>query len=175
MAAFILTGCGKHEKKESSSVSPDRREMAHKLILKSLKDLENKDLKSSVTSLEASIQVNPSDPEAYLLLSQILLNVGEYDKAATFLDQTSKRFSDNGTVFYMYSIASKMAGRKLPAVLAARRSTEIFHDAKDKENMLKSAMLLQDLINLPDAEFKAPGTVSSVTTMVAPSRDMKDK
>ena len=121
--------------------------------MKSLNDLQNKDLKSTIIDLETSIKINPSEPEAYLLLGQILLKVQEYDHAADFLDMAGKAFPDNGTVFYMLSIANKMAGKKLPAVLAARHSVEVFQAQQDRDNMLKSAALLHELIDMPDNQF----------------------
>jgi predicted Zn-dependent protease len=106
--------------------------------------------------LETSIRINPSEPEAYLLLGQILLKVQEYDHAADFLDMTAKNFPDNGTVFYMLSIANKLDGKKLPAVLAARHSVEIFQAQQDRQNMLNSAALLQELITTPDDKIASP-------------------
>ncbi len=164
--ALVFSGCGKKEdaQVQGNTYGQERQEMAQKLILKSLSDLQNKDLKSAVASLEASIQVNPTVPDAYLLLGQILLKVQEFPRAEQFLDEAAKTFPDNGTIFYMLSVASRMNGKKLPAVLASRRAVEIFQQAQDKDNMLKSAVLLQDLINTPDDKF-IPG---------APDGDMKN-
>ncbi len=53
----------------------------------------------------------------------------------------------------MLSIANKMAGKKLPAVLAARHSVEVFQAQQDRDNMLKSAALLHELIDMPDNQF----------------------
>ena len=100
--------------------------------------------------LETSIKIDPSEPEAYLLLGQILLKVQEYDHAADFLNIAAKVFPDDGTIFYMLSIADKMSGKKLPAVLAARHSFEVFQAQQDRDNMLKSAALLHELIDTPD-------------------------
>ena len=154
IALFALAGCQKQENQQQQQ--PDvnqRKDIGHKLILKSLNDLQNKDLKSTILDLETSIKINPSEPEAYLLLGQILLKIQEYDHAADFLDMTAKTFPDNGTVFYMLSIANKMAGKKLPAVLAARHSVEVFQAQQDRDNMLKSAALLHELIDIPDDQF----------------------
>ncbi len=156
LAAVALVGCQqKQESTQAPVVTPDRKEMGQKLMLKSIQDLEKKDLKGAISSLEEAIKVNPTEPEAYLLMSQILLKVGEYGHAADFLEQTVKNFPDNGTAFYMMSIANRMVGKKLPAVLAARRSAEIFQAANDKENFTKSAVLLQELIDTKDDQFAA--------------------
>ena len=165
IALFTLAGCHTQENQQQQPDMDQRKELAHKLILKSLSDLQNKDLKSTIDDLETSIKVNPSEPEAYLLLGQILMKVQEYDHAAEFLDVTAKTFPDNGTVFYMLSVASKMTGKKLPAVLAARHSVEVFQAQQDRDNMLKSAALLHELIDMPDnATTPAPAKKQDTST-----------
>ncbi len=161
IVSLALVGCQSKEQvaTPSSQMPTERQEIAHKLITQSLENLQNKDLKAAIQNLEAAMSANPQEPEAFLLMGQILLNVNQYDKAAEFLDGASKKLPDNGTIFYMMSIANKMAGKKLPAVLAARRSAEIFQAAKDKDNFLKSAVMLQDLINMPD-EGVVPASIN---------------
>ncbi|MDE2215469.1 MAG: tetratricopeptide repeat protein [Candidatus Omnitrophica bacterium] len=156
IALFALAGCQKPQ--QGQPTMDQRKDIGHKLILKSLSDLQHQDLKSAVIDLETSIRINPSEPEAYLLLGQILLNVHQYGQAVDFLDMAAKTFPDNGTIFYMLSIANHMDGKKLPAVLAARRSVEIFQSQQDKDNTLKSAALLRDLINTPEEQSPSPKT-----------------
>ena len=146
IALFALVGCQKQETQQQPEVD-QRKDVSHKLIMKSLNDLQNKDLGATIMDLETSIKINPSEPEAYLLLGQILLKVKEYDHAAEFLDIAAKVFPDDGTIFYMLSVADNMSGKKLPAVLAARHSFELFQAQQDKDNMLKSAALLHELID----------------------------
>jgi len=151
---FALVGCQKQDAQQQQPDMDQRKDVAHKLIVKSLNDLQNKDLKSTIMDLEGSIKIDPTEPEAYMLLGQILLKVQEFDHAADFLDMAGKQFPDNGTIFYMLSIANRMDGKKLPAVLAARHSVELFQAQQDRDNMLKSAALLHDLIDTPDDQFK---------------------
>ena len=155
MAVLVLAGCQKQEDQQAATGVDQRKDVGHKLIMKSLNDLQNKDLKSTFVDLETAIKINPSDPDAYLLLGQILLKVQEFDHASEFLEVAGKNFPDNGTVFYMLSIADKMSGKKLPAVMAARRSIEIFQAQQDRDNMLKSAALLHELIEPTAAGNKA--------------------
>ena len=154
IAVIALAGCQKQDGQEQQQQQQpnvdQRKDIGHKLILKSLNDLQNKDLKSTIIDLETSIKINPSEPEAYLLLGQILLKVQEYGHAADFLEGAGKTFPDNGTIFYMMGVANKMVGKKLPAVMAARHSVEVFQAQQDRDNMLKSAALLHELIDMPD-------------------------
>ena len=152
-AMIILAGCHGRENQQPQQQAPNaeqRQDISRKLILKAFSDLQNKDLKGCLTDLETSIKINPSDPQAYLVLGQILIRVQEYGHAAEFLDMTAKNFPDNGTVFYMLGLANKMAGKKLPAVLAARHSVELFQAQQDRDNMLKSVALLHELVDMPD-------------------------
>ncbi len=160
VSLLALVGCQKQESQQQPDID-QRKDVGHKLIMKSLNDLQNKDLNATIMDLETSIKVNPSEPEAYLLLGQILLKIQEYDHAADFLEIAGKTFPDDGTIFYMLSIADKMSGKKLPAVLAARHSFEIFQAQQDRDNMLKSAALLHELIDTQDA---APETKPVATT-----------
>jgi outer membrane protein assembly factor BamD (BamD/ComL family) len=162
ITVFALAGCQKQENQQPNM--DQRKEIGHKLIMKSFSDLQNKDLKSTIVDLETSIKVDPSEPAAYLLLGQILLKIQEYDHATDFLEMTAKNFPDDGTVFYMLSIANKMSGKKLPAVLAARHSVEIFQSQQDRDNMLKSAALLHELIDTPDNQFVPAKNQDAVNT-----------
>ncbi len=164
-ALLALAGCQKPASQQPTM--DQRKDMAHKLILKSLNDLQNKDLKSTFEDLQNSIRVNPEEPEAYLLLGQILLKIQEYDHAVDFMDMTAKTFPNDGTVFYMLSIANRMAGKKLPAVLAARHSFELFQAKQDKDNMLKSAALLHEVIDMPEKPAPAPAAADAA----APSQN----
>jgi len=62
-----------------------------------------------------------------------------------------------------------MAGKKLPAVLAARHSVEVFQAQQDRDNMLKSAALLHDLIDMPDGQG-APAQDQAAAQAPAPTQ-----
>ena len=176
VALFALAGCQNQEaQQQQQAPSVDqRKDIGHKLIVKSLIDLQNKDLKSTIIDLETSIKINPSEPEAYLLLGQILLKIQEYEHAAEFLDVAGKNFPDNGTIFYMLSIANRMAGKKLPAVMAARHSVEVFQAQQDRDNMLKSAALLHELIDMPDNQPVGANAGAAPANNAAPSQGSPD-
>jgi predicted Zn-dependent protease len=167
VAVIALAGCQKPADQQQPDMN-QRKDIGHKLIMKAMTDLQNKDLKSTFVDLETSIKINPSEPEAYLLLGQILLKVQQYDHAAEFLDMAGKNFPDDGTVFYMLAIANKMSGKKLPAVLAARHSVEVFQAQQDRDNMLKSAALLHELIDMPDNQAAEPAKAEDTNQAATP-------
>ena len=161
--SLMLAGCQQSPEQTNTS-NNEQKEAAKKLFAQGMMLLQQKDLKGAVESLEASIKVDPSDPNPYLVLGQILIKAGEYEHAVDFLDQTAKTFPNNGTIFYMLSIANRMAGKNLPAVLAARRSYEIFNAAGDTANAQTSAIILEELIK--EAQQEQDKTAK---TDVAPS------
>jgi len=165
VAGMMLAGC-QHQQQEASQqpTMDQRQEIARKLIVKGLNDLQNKDLKSCIVDLETSIKIDPTQPEGYLLLGQILLKLQQYDHASDFLDQAAKVLPDNGTIFYMLAVADQMDGKKLPAALAARHSVEIFQNQQDRDNMLKSAALLHDIVSMPDDSATASAPAASNQT-----------
>jgi outer membrane protein assembly factor BamD (BamD/ComL family) len=146
----IIAGCQKAPQQQGQDAQ--RVEIARKLFAQGMVLLQQNDLKGAVSSLQSSIGANPEDPNAYMVLGQILIKAEQYDNALLFLDQSARRFPNNGTIFYMYSIANKYKGNKLPAILAARKSFELFKEAGDQDNIKLTAMLLQELIQEVQAE-----------------------
>lgn len=157
----FLAGCGKSAQEQSAAGdSLQRQEAAKKLFAQSMIFLQEKNLKASVDSLKASIALDPSDPNPYLVLGQLLIKAEEFDNAVQFLENATRTFPNNGTVYYMLSVANRMAGNKLPAVLAARKSYEVFNAAGDQVNSATSAALLQEMIT----EAQAAEEVSRKTS-----------
>ncbi len=156
LAGLMLAGCqpkeASHEQQASGTPTVEqRKEVARKLTEQAMLLISKQDFKGALTALDTAIKFDPTDQDPYMILGQILLKAGEYARAVEFLDNASKAFPQNGMIFYMLSVANKMENKKLPAVLAARRSYELFKSSKDEENAKNAAALLQQEIELPDA------------------------
>ncbi len=164
LSVVAITGCQPKEAAQETSANSDvatqRKEAARQLIAQSITMLSQKDYPGAVKSLDAAIKFDPTNQESYFILGQLLLKSGENERAAEFLDNTVKNFPDNATFFYMLGIANQLSGKKLPAVLAIRRSFELFKAAGDQENAQKSAVLLQQIINT--AEEPASKDVANI-------------
>ena len=154
LTTILLTGCQPKEATQegtsTTDVATQRKEAARQLIAQSITMLGQKDYQGAVKGLDAAIKFDPTNQESYFILGQLLLKSGENERAAAFLDNTVKNFPDNATFFYMLGIANQLSGKKLPAVLAIRRSFELFKAAGDQENAQKSAVLLQQIISAPE-------------------------
>mgnify|MGYP003394693745 CR=1 FL=1 len=150
----LFAGCQSKQEAAAPSntndISTQRKEASVKLTQQAIVFIEQKNIKDALSGLDAAIKLDPTNQDPYLILGQILIKAGQYDHAVDLLDNAAKSFTDNGMVFYMLSVANKMADKKLPAALSARRSFEIFKQNNDKDNALKSAALLQEIIAMPD-------------------------
>jgi tetratricopeptide (TPR) repeat protein len=156
VAVVMLAGCQPKESDTTqANVSAQRKEEARKLTMQGMMLIGQKDYQAGLASLDAAIKLDPTDQDPYLILGQLLLKAGEFNRASEFLENAAKNFPDNGMIFYMLSISNKMNGKKLPAVLAARRSFEIFKNANDQDNAQKAAILLEEVIKSPDTPVKA--------------------
>ncbi len=154
LGLVLLTGCQPKESAQETSSTTDvasqRKEAARQLVTQSITLLGQKDYAGAVKSLDAAIKFDPTNQESYFILGQLLLKSGENERAAAFLDNAVKNFPENATFFYMLGIANQLSGKKLPAVLAIRRSFELFKAAGDQDNAQKSAVLLQQIISEPE-------------------------
>jgi predicted Zn-dependent protease len=157
IASVLLAGCQPKSQENAGTAGvadEQRKEASRKLTIQAMGLLGQKDFQGAVSSLDAAIKFDPSNQDPYLILGQLLLKSGENERAAEFLDNAVKNFPENGTLFYMLAVANKMNEKKLPAVLAARRSFEIFKNANDQENAQKAAILLQQIVGTADAAEK---------------------
>ncbi|MBF0490650.1 MAG: tetratricopeptide repeat protein [Candidatus Omnitrophica bacterium] len=170
---LMLAGCQQAPQDQVVGNNSERQVAAKKLFAQGMMLLQQKDLKGAVASLQASIKVDPADPNPYLVLGQILLKAEQNEQAAEFLDQSAKNFPDNGTIFYMLAMANRMNGKNLPAVLAARRSYEIFNTTGDAESARNSAILLEELIK--ESQAKDKSNQAAMSASVSPKAGVADK
>lgn len=156
LGAMLMTGCQPREAENDSTANSDvasqRKEASRQLISQSITMLSQKDFSGAVKSLDAAIKFDPTNQEAYFILGQLLLKSGENERAAQFLDAAVKNFPENATLYNMLGIANQLNGKKLPAVLAMRRSYELFKAAGDKENAEQAAVMLQQIITEAENE-----------------------
>lgn len=154
IGSVLMVGCRPKESADTPApqITPERQAASRKLTAQAVELFGEKKYQESVASLDAAVRMDPGNQDPYMMLGQILLEAGEYQRAADFLDNAAKNFPDNGMVFYMLSISNRMLKKKLPAVLAARRSFEIYKNAGNEHQAAQSAMLLQQIINSPDGQ-----------------------
>lgn len=150
---FILlsiAGCNSRERTPAQKSAPSDtstpQQASAKLMQQGVEFINQKDIAKAVVSFEGAIQVDPSNPQPYLVLSEIFLRMQSYPQAIEILERAVKVFPDNGYVFYLLSLANQGNKTPLPAVLAARRSAELFQVQNNQEGYKQSMLLMESLI-----------------------------
>jgi tetratricopeptide (TPR) repeat protein len=148
MIALCVVGCeSKREAKQNAAQNPALVEQAStKLMQQGVQFLNARDIPKAVVSFQGAIQVNPKDLQPYMVLSEVFLRLKSYPDAINVLERAANVFPENGFVFYMLSIANQEAGNPLPAVLAARRSAELFKAQNNQEGYQRSMVMMEALI-----------------------------
>lgn len=146
-----VVGCNSREKmpepKTGTADDPKLlKEASAKLIQQGVEFLNQKDVAKAVVSFEGAIQVDPTNLQPYMVLSEIFMRMKSYPEAITVLERAVTLFPDNGYVFYMLSLANQGNQTPLPAVLAARKSVELFESQKNEEGYKQAMALMQALI-----------------------------
>ena len=77
---FVLAGCQKPEGQQVPDMD-QRKDIGHKLILKSLNDLQNKDLKSTIIDLQTSIKIDLKNQSPNAVAYQIGLAISHFIKS----------------------------------------------------------------------------------------------
>lgn len=143
LAGVLLAGCAKQE--AAAPQEPAIPE-ARKFLVEGMVFLKQGDVKSAVASFASSIKAQPNDFEGYFMLSETFIQLKQYPQAVAVLNTAVRQFPDNGLAYYLLAVAYEGAEQTVPAIVAARRSVEIFNANKDEEGMKRSAVLLAALI-----------------------------
>lgn len=146
-----IVGCNSREKnpakkKTAQNQAELTKQASAKLIQQGVEFLNQKDVAKAVVSLEGAIQVDPANLQPYMLLSEIFMRMKSYPEAIAVLERAIGVFPNNGYVFYMLSLANQGNQTPLPAVLAARRSVELFQAQNNEEGYQQSTLLMEALI-----------------------------
>lgn len=147
LVVSLFAGCNSRERSPKSEKTPSDallpQQAAVKLMQQGVEFLNQKDIAKAVVSFEGAIQVDPTNLQPYMVLAEIFMRMESYPQAITVLERAINAFPENGYVFYMLSLANQGNKMPLPAVLAARKSVELFQ-AQNNEEGYKQAMLLMD-------------------------------
>jgi tetratricopeptide (TPR) repeat protein len=147
LVALCVVGC---DSKQASKRRPQDpalvKQASAKLMQQGVQFLNSRDIPKAVVSFQGAIQVDPQDLQPYMVLAEIFIRLKSYQDAINVLERAANTFPDNGFVFYMLSIANQESGNPLPAVLAARRSAELFKAQNNQEGYQRSMVMMEALI-----------------------------
>ena len=142
IVACLLAGCAKN-----APVPPDQGVDAKKLISEGVVFLKQSDPVKAVQSFAAAIKAAPDAFDGYSMLAQTLIHVEQFSQAEGVMLSAVKRFPDNGQAYYLLAVAQDGAGNFLPAIMAARKSVDLFTAAADKEWQQRGTILLAGLLS----------------------------
>ena len=142
IAGLMVSGCAK---KDSDAVVKGQS-AGRKLLVEGTVFLKQGDIKSAVGSFAEAIKKSPDDFEGYFMLSETFVHIKQFPQAIAVLSTAVRQFPENGLAYYLLSVAYEGSGQTLPAIVAARRSVEIFNAKGDENGVKRSAILLAGLI-----------------------------
>ena len=140
--AVAVAGCGKKPAEEKPGMA-----QARKLLIEGTVFLKQSDPVKAVQSFAAAIKTAPDYFEGYYMLSETLIRLKQYPQAEAVLIAAIKQFPDNGLAYYLLALAHEGSGNTVPAIIAARKSLELFTAKGDKEAQQRAMTLLAALIN----------------------------
>ncbi|MBF0594431.1 MAG: tetratricopeptide repeat protein [Candidatus Omnitrophica bacterium] len=157
IAGLMFAGCAK---KEAVSVSGNNP-AAKKMLVEGTVYLKQGDIKNAVGSFAAAIKLAPEDFEGYFMLSETFVHLKQYPQAISVLATAVRQFPENGLAYYLLALAHEGAGQDLPAIVAARRSVEIFNAKGDQDGVKRSAILLAGLIQTAKQKSEDAATTNA--------------
>ncbi|MEI6438016.1 MAG: tetratricopeptide repeat protein [Candidatus Omnitrophota bacterium] len=157
IAGLLLAGCAK---KETAAVSKGLS-AARKLVVEGTVYLKQGDIKNAVGSFAGAIKVAPDDFEGYFMLSETFVHLKQYPQAVSVLSTAVRQFPENGLAYYLLAVAYDGGDQALPAIVAARRSVEIFNAKGDQDGVKRSAILLAALVQTAKQQSEDAATANA--------------
>ena len=137
---LAVTGCAK--KKEKVSTENKGRQF----LVEGTVYLKQGDVVKAVESFASSIKVAPDFLEGYYMLGETFIRLKQFDQASAVMAEAVKRFPNKGLPYYLLAISEHEQGNTLAAIVAARRSVELFEAAKDEKAQQRAMILLAALV-----------------------------
>lgn len=168
IAIFLLmtvafTGCSKKEPVQKKVSQGKEVDVSRQHLVQGTVLLKQGDVVKAVEQFATSIRIAPDQFDGYLMLCETFLNLKQYAQAASVMTSAVRQFPNNGLAYYLLALAHEGAGQKLPAIVAARRSVELFQAAKDTEGQKRSTMLLTILVQSAKQEAAKQAEDNAVT------------
>lgn len=134
---IAIAGCGKKQ----PTMSP-----AKKLLIEGQVYLKQGDVQKALESFSSSIKADPKNMEGYYILSEVLIHLKQPQAALGLLQTASKEFPDQGAFYFLMGVAYDGMNQIMPAIVAVRKSLDLFMAQKDQEGAQRSSVLLTNLI-----------------------------
>jgi predicted Zn-dependent protease len=137
----LLAGCGKKEV-EQTAVAPQARQ----LLVDGTVNLKQGEVVKAVQNFAMAIKTAPDYFEAYYMLAETFIHLKQFSQAQAVLTGAVNRFPENPVVFYLLAAAYEGSGDMMPAIIAARKSVDLFQARQDEDGTKRAVILLGSLV-----------------------------
>jgi Tfp pilus assembly protein PilF len=141
-----LSGCAK---KEAVSTEEAR---ARQLLIEGTAFLKQGDIVQAIKSFATSIKTAPNYFESYYMLGETLIRLKQFPQAVSVMSAAVRQFPNNGLAYYLLAMAHEGSQQPVAAIVAARRSVELFNVAGDKEGTQRAMILLATFVSAAKEE-----------------------
>lgn len=146
IVAVACIGCAKKE--QVSSVN----QQARKALIEGAVFLKQGDPVKAVESFAEAIKIDPSEFDGYFMLGETFLRLKQFRQAHSVMSTAVQKFPDNGLAYYLLALTNDGLGQTVPAIVAARRSVDLFTAQNDKQGAQRSVALLGVLVSAAKKE-----------------------
>lgn len=161
MTVVMVSGCAP-KPKEAAPVSE-----AKKLLTEGTALLKQGQPVQAIQNFASAIKADPNYFEGYYMLGETLIRAKQYTQAEAVMIAAVRQFPDNGLAYYILAIAHQGAGNTVPAIVAARKSVDVFTQGKDQEGQQRAILLLSALVS----EAKKKGEEEAIKNAEAAAAD----
>lgn len=147
---LVFAGCAKKaEEKAEGNVQ------ARQLLVEGTEYLKQGEVVKAVQNFATAIKTSPDYFEAYYILGETFVHLKQYPQAQAVLTAATNRFPDNPVAYYLLAVAYEGSGEMMPAIVAARKSVDLFQAGKDKEGVKRATVLLGTLVQMAKQQAEA--------------------
>jgi tetratricopeptide (TPR) repeat protein len=139
--ALLFGGCAK-KAAENAAVDPQAR----RLLVEGTAYLKQGEVVKAVQDFATAIKTSPDYFEAYYMLGETFIHLKQFPQAQAVLTGAVNRFPDNPLAYYLLSAAYEGSGNLMPAIIAARKSVDLFQARQDEDGTKRATVLLGALV-----------------------------
>lgn len=153
-AAFLFSGCAR-TKEEAPQAALTATEASRRLMIEGTVFLKQGEVVKAVECFATAIKVAPDSPEAYFMLGETFVHLKQFGQAQSLLTAAAKRFPDNPAVYYLLAVSYQGSNDLMPAIVAARKSVDLYQAARNTDGQRRATVLLGVLVQIAKNQAEA--------------------
>lgn len=144
VASGTLMSAGCARKAEKTTDDPRARQ----LLAEGTGFLKQGEVVKAVQNFAMAIKASPDYFDAYYMLGETFIHLKQFPQAQAVLTAAVNRFPENPLAYYLLAAAYEGSGNMMPAIVAARKSLDIFQARRDEEGAKRAMVLLAALVQI---------------------------